>query len=61
LKSFTAAARALGVPKSNVSRTIARLEHALSTRLFHRTTRNVGLTLTGAALLNRSDALIANL
>jgi LysR family transcriptional regulator for bpeEF and oprC len=61
LKSFTAAARALGVPKSNVSRIIARLEQALNTRLFHRTTRSVGLTLTGAALLNRSNALITNL
>jgi LysR family transcriptional regulator for bpeEF and oprC len=61
LKSFTAAARALGLPKSNVSRAIARLEEVLGTRLFQRTTRDVVLTLTGAALLDRSGTLIASL
>jgi DNA-binding transcriptional LysR family regulator len=61
LKSFTAAARALGLPKSNVSRSIARLEDALGTRLFQRTTRDVVLTLSGAALLDRSGAIIAGL
>lgn len=54
LKSFTAAARALGLPKSNVSRAIAKLEAELGTRLFQRTTRDVVLTLTGEALLERS-------
>jgi len=61
LKSFTAAARALGLPKSNVSRVIARLEEELGTRLFQRTTRDVVLTLTGRALLERSTEIIANL
>ena len=61
LKSFTEAARTLGVPKSNVSRAIARLEDALGTRLFQRTTRDVGLTLTGQALLERSADIIARL
>jgi LysR family transcriptional regulator for bpeEF and oprC len=61
LRSFTAAARALGLPKSNVSRSIARLEDALGTRLFQRTTRDVVLTLTGQALLDRSTEIIANL
>ena len=61
LKSFTAAARALGLPKSNVSRAIARLEDELGTRLFQRTTRDVMLTLTGQALLERSTAIIADL
>lgn len=60
LKSFTAAARALGLPKSNVSRAIARLEDELGTRLFQRTTRDVVLTLTGQALLERSTDIIAN-
>ena len=32
------------MPKTNVSRAIARLEHSLGTRLFQRTTREVGLT-----------------
>ena len=61
LKSFTAAARALGLPKSNVSRAIARLEDSLGTRLFQRTTRDVVMTLTGAALLDRSSEIIASL
>lgn len=61
LRSFTAAARALGLPKSNVSRAIARLEDELGTRLFQRTTRDVALTLTGQALLERSTDIIANL
>ena len=61
LKSFTAAARALGLPKSNVSRAIARLEAELGARLFQRTTRDVALTLTGQALLDRSADIIADL
>ncbi len=61
LKSFTAAARALGMPKSNVSRAIARLETELGTRLFQRTTRDVVLTPTGRALLERSADIIASL
>ena len=61
LKSFTAAARALGLPKSNVSRAIARLETDLGARLFQRTTRDVALTATGQALLERSTTIIANL
>jgi DNA-binding transcriptional LysR family regulator len=61
LKSFTAAARALGLPKSNVSRAIARIEDELGTRLFQRTTRDVVLTLTGQALLDRSTDIIDSL
>jgi LysR family transcriptional regulator, regulator for bpeEF and oprC len=60
LKSFSGAARALGVPKSNVSRLIAKLETELGTRLFQRTTREVVLTPTGLALLERCTAIIAN-
>ncbi len=61
LQSFTAAARALGLPKSNVSRAIAKLEEELGSRLFQRTTRDVVLTLTGQALLDRSTEIIASL
>jgi LysR family transcriptional regulator for bpeEF and oprC len=60
LKSFSGAARALGMPKSNVSRLIAKLETELGTRLFQRTTREVVLTPTGLALLERCTAIIAN-
>ena len=53
LLSFSAAARALGVPKSGVSRSVARLEAALGARLCQRTTREVVLTEQGSALLQR--------
>lgn len=53
LGSFSAAAREIGMPKSSVSRGIARLEHALSTRLVQRTTREVRLTASGIMLQER--------
>jgi len=59
LKSFTAAARALGVPKVAVSRAILSLERRLGTRLLIRTTRRVSLTPAGALLLPHSQRLLA--
>jgi DNA-binding transcriptional LysR family regulator len=59
LKSFTAAARALGVPKVAVSRAILSLERRLGTRLLIRTTRRVGLTPAGALLRPHSQRLLA--
>ena len=50
LKSFTAAARVLGVPKVAVSRAIVSLERRLGTRLLIRTTRRVSLTPAGELL-----------
>ena len=50
LRSFSAAARALGLPKSTVSRSVARLEDALAARLLQRTTREVQLTAAGEVL-----------
>lgn len=50
LGSFTAAARALGVPKVAVSRAIASLERRLGRPLLARTTRRVALTPAGALL-----------
>ncbi|GAA6156887.1 MAG: LysR family transcriptional regulator [Alphaproteobacteria bacterium] len=47
--SFTAAAHVLGMPKSNVSRSISRLEKALGVRLIERTTRSLQPTEIGRA------------
>ncbi len=49
------------MPKSSVSRSIARLEAELGARLFQRTTREVVLTLTGQALLERSAEITRTL
>jgi len=59
--SFSAAARALGLPKSNVSRGVAKLEATLHTRLFQRTTRHVVLTAAGEALRERCAVLLEGL
>ncbi len=45
--SFTAAATALGMPKSTVSRKVAELEQRLDARLLQRTTRKLSLTDVG--------------
>ncbi len=58
LGSFTAAARALGVPKVAVSRAIASLERRLGTRLLTRTTRRVALTPAGALLQPHCQRLL---
>lgn len=45
---FTAAGNALGMPKSNVSRTVSRLEEAIGVKLLERTTRSQTLTEVGS-------------
>jgi DNA-binding transcriptional LysR family regulator len=52
-RSFTAAARSLGIPKQTLSRRVAELESALDVRLLHRTTRRLHLTEVGAAYAER--------
>ena len=59
--SFTQAAKDLGVSTSQVSRSIARLEDRLATRLLHRTTRRLSLTEAGRALHERAGALLSEL
>ena len=59
--SFTAAARALGVPKSSVSRSVAQLEEDLGTRLLHRTTRKIHLTEAGSAFYDRVAHALAEI
>jgi len=58
LKSFTAAAHALGVPKVAVSRAIASLERRVGTRLLARTTRRVALTPAGQLLRPHCERLL---
>lgn len=53
--SLTAAAKDLGVPKSTVSRRVARLEDALGVALLKRTGRAVALTPTGQRLYERTS------
>ena len=60
-QSFTAAARVLRVPKSSVSRAVARLEEQLGARLFERTTRQVRLTHTGQAYYHGAARALAAL
>ena len=59
LSSFSAAARALGMPKSSVSRTITLLEQELGTRLLQRSTRAVVLTDSGTAFRDRCADILA--
>ena len=58
-KSFTAAADALGVPKSTVSRKLAQLEERLGVRLVQRTTRKLSLTDVGQAYYDRIRTVIS--
>jgi DNA-binding transcriptional LysR family regulator len=59
LGSFTASARALGVPKVAISRAVQSLEKRVGTRLLNRTTRRVALTDAGRALLPHAQRIAA--
>ncbi|OWJ97603.1 LysR family transcriptional regulator [Pseudomonas sp. A46] len=56
---FSAAGRALGVPKSRLSRRIAELETRLGVRLLQRTTRKLALTDVGERYLRHCQAMLA--
>jgi DNA-binding transcriptional LysR family regulator len=58
LGSYTAAARALGVSPSAVSKSVQRLEQHLGLRLFSRTTRSLTLTTEGRDLHERALRLL---
>ncbi|WP_391090137.1 LysR substrate-binding domain-containing protein [Vibrio sp. NH-UV-68] len=55
--SFTKAAETLDVSKGLVSRHIQKLEEALNSRLFHRTTRSISLTEVGEELYSKAKQI----
>jgi DNA-binding transcriptional LysR family regulator len=57
-RSFTAAARSLGVPKQTLSRRVAELERELGVQLLLRTTRRLHLTDVGAAYAERCAEVV---
>jgi len=57
-RSFTFAARRLGVSPAQVSKLVARLEDRLGARLLNRTTRDVSLTDTGRAFQERARQVL---
>jgi len=57
-RGFSTASRALGVPKSRVSRRVALLEERLGVRLLDRTTRGLGLTQVGQQVFEHAHAAV---
>ena len=60
-RSFTVAARRLGISASGVSKSLARLEEDLGVRLVNRTTRKVSLTEDGVVFFERCRQVLADL
>ncbi|MFM0038932.1 LysR family transcriptional regulator [Paraburkholderia strydomiana] len=61
LGGFSAAARALGMTPSAVSKLVARLEARLGARLLNRSTRNLQLTPEGCVFYERGVRVLAEL
>lgn len=59
--SFSAAARALDMTPSAVSKQIKRLEDRLGVELFHRTTRRISLTEPGQEFFARCERILAEI
>ncbi|WP_419245974.1 LysR family transcriptional regulator [Serratia sp. NFX21] len=60
-RSFSDAARQLGVSSSAVGKSVARMEQRLAVRLFHRSTRSVTLTAEGSLFLERCRRILAEI
>ncbi|MBD9371942.1 LysR family transcriptional regulator [Rhizobium sp. ARZ01] len=58
-KGFTAAANALGVPKSKISKRVAHLEEQLGVRLLERSTRKLRVTDIGETFYERCETILA--
>ncbi len=59
--NFAAAGRKLGLSRAQVSKSVSALEDRLSVQLFHRTTRSVNLSTSGAALYERMRYIVAEI
>ncbi|XXX72221.1 LysR substrate-binding domain-containing protein [Sorangium sp. So ce134] len=59
-QSFSAAAKALGLTSSSVSKQVARLEERLRVQLLRRTTRRVSLTEAGNLYAERAGRILAD-
>jgi len=59
--NFSAAARHLNVTPSAVSKSVARLEESLGTRLFNRSTRQLELTVEGLGFFDRLSVAMENI
>ncbi|NER78516.1 MAG: LysR family transcriptional regulator [Leptolyngbya sp. SIO1D8] len=60
-RSFSEAARQLGMSPSAVSRAVQRLEERLGTRLLHRTTRRLSLSEDGDRFLQSAEQILSDL
>jgi DNA-binding transcriptional LysR family regulator len=60
-QSFTSAAKALGLPKSSVSRRVTELEEELGVQLLHRTTRKLALTEAGRSYYEQAEKALTEL
>lgn len=58
-KGFAPAARALGQPKSSLSRRVSRLETSLGVRLLERSTRRFAVTEAGEEVFGHAQAMVA--
>ena len=58
-KGFTAAANALSLPKSKISKRVAALEEQLGVRLIERSTRKLSITDIGQSFYERCEAVLS--